>query len=310
MAWSSRLFRSGNVKAPRRAAASSITSGTPSSRRQRSATSLSSRTAPGSTVSARSLKSLVATSTGSGPICTTRSPGTPRRSRLVARTVPPVLDSSRSATIAAPSIKCSQLSSTTTTSVEQSVLAMASRTCLPAGSTIPREAATARPTTCSSEPEGSDARSENAAGAVRKRPQGQAGLANAPRAGQGNQAVLTDGIGQLGQFILPADEGGRRLRRPLDPEVGVDRLLSGVGGQGAPVRQPELSEQGGDVALGGALRYEQRLGDLGVAEPLAHELEDLGLPRRRRQFHDRHLGLWPDECPFARTRVGRLERST
>jgi hypothetical protein len=81
----------------------------------------------------------------------------------VASTIPPRATKC-SATEAAPSTRCSQLSSTTTVGAEESWSETAVREFSPAGSTIPRAAATVRATASLSAPAGRDARSTKADG--------------------------------------------------------------------------------------------------------------------------------------------------
>ena len=126
-----------------------------------------------------------------------------------------------------------------------------------------------------------------------QRPQGQPRLAHAARPSQSDQAVLSQSGAELGQLRLPADERRRGLGRPAQTGSSARRRNGGVTRKGSPVGPAELAEQGGDVALNSALRYEQALGNLGVAQALAHELKYLSFPRCRGQLHDRHLGPCP-----------------
>jgi hypothetical protein len=54
-------------------------------------------------------------------------------------------------------------------------------------------------------------------------------------------------------------------------------LLIGVGGQGLSVSLVELAQEGGDVAFHRAFGDEQALGDVGIAQVVSDELQDLGL---------------------------------
>ncbi len=184
----------------------------PSRRLHSSATRPRSRTAPEPTRSARSMNRVVATSSGKGPTCITCSPATARSSLLVASTVPPRATTC-SATEAAPSTRCSQLSSTTTAGAEESRSETAVRELTPAGSTIPRAAATVRATASLSAPAGREARSAKAAGSPASARRATR-LADATWSDQGHKPVLaelaptssssTDSIQPLGDLTVAA----------------------------------------------------------------------------------------------------------
>jgi hypothetical protein len=104
---------------------------------------------------------------------------------------------------------------------------------------------------------------------------GQPRLAAAARADQADQRAGRQHPRHLGKFVRPADEAGRRGGQDLL----AGKLLSELDERG-PVGEPELAQQGRDVALDGAHGYEHPSGDLAVRQPLADRRERLGLPRR------------------------------
>ena len=159
---SSRRASSAAVIAGTRAAASSIASAIPSSRRTTAATaaafpavtakpgltaaarSANSRTASASVIAARSAP---APGTPSGGTGTSRSPSIPRASRLVARITSRSHDrASAPASAAAPSIRCSQLSSTSSSCLPRKNSTSAWRVLCPARAVTENTAATASST--------------------------------------------------------------------------------------------------------------------------------------------------------------------
>ena len=278
-----------------RAAASSMARGMPSSRPQISPTSEGSVSRSAPPVAARSTNSTGASSP-SGGTATTRSPPTPRRSRLVASTT----SSGQSA----------RAVSTQRRGVVQDVLAVveddqrrptAERLadddlerglglvdhveggghCRHQAAAVDRDEVDERPST-----------REGRGEALRGR-HGQPGLADAPRAHQRDHPVLADRGRHLGQVVDPADEARPRRRQAPERAGGaVGRALRGSRrrGQRPPVGHVELAQEGGDVALHRPDRDVQALGDLGVGQVLADGSQDLGLPRRDPFVADRRHG--------------------
>ena len=117
--------------------------------------------------------------------------------------------------------------------------------------------------------------------------QREPGLADATRTGRGHQAVLGERRGQRRPLGRTADE--RRDGQGQPATAGLDQKARhglGVPGQAAAIGELQLAQHRGHVALDGARRDEQRLGDLRVGQVPGDQGEDFGLTRR----HLRALG--------------------
>ena len=288
--WSRPDSNPSRPSAGNRAAASSMASAMPSSARHSAAT----RAASGGAASPVAAATRAANrSTASPPPPTTDSPGTTytrsygRRSRvrLVASTVtsgqPAMIRSTHART---PSSTCSQLSRTSSASLSGErgdqrevdrrgpLLGNADRLGDRRG-----DHRRVRHVDQVHEPHAVAAGRGEVGGDAQREP----GLADAARTGRGDQAVLGERRGQRRPLGGATDE--RRDRHGQPAPAGLDQKARhglGVPGQAAAIGELQLPQHRRHVALDGALRDEQRLGDLRVRQVPGDQGEDLGLPRR------------------------------
>ena len=206
---------SDGVRVSVRAAASSMARGRPSSRRLISATAARSPGGPpGRTAVARSTNSSTAalsSPTPSAATCMTCSPVARRRCRLVtSTTVSAVRARIASTSSTTPSSTCSQLSSTTNAGGPRRNSTIRTVTSRPLRSSMPSADATA-PATALVSADRCQLAEQHAAGEAigdgGRRVQGEAGLADATRSGEGDQPRAVEQLDRSGQLVAAADEG-------------------------------------------------------------------------------------------------------
>ena len=231
----SRSASSAGVKSFARAAASSRARGRPSSRWQISVTACAlaavtakvgctqrTRATSIATAGTATRRSRSATSsewgTASGPTGNSRSAARCSRSRLVTSSRTPGQARSGSVRSRPAASTCSQLSTTSSTSLSTSASITRAETRPPGASGSPNARATwprTRPGSCTGARSTKTTPSANRGAACGGHGEGEAGLADAGRAGEGEQPRV--GLGERRherrEFRVPTDQGERRARQ-------------------------------------------------------------------------------------------------